>query len=58
MDNDNVDLQLVSAHKYCQKAEEQATRTWKNHFSDGPNSVDDGFPMYFWDQLYIINIEP
>ena len=57
MDNDDVDLQLVPAHIYWQKAEEQAIRTWKNHFLAGLSNVDDGFPMHFWDKLYINKIE-
>ena len=50
-ENYNVNFQLFPENLHQQNAPEQAIRTWKNILLIRLSSVDDRFPMHFWDWL-------
>ena len=47
----NVNFQLFPAHLHQQNASEPEIRSWKNILLIRLSSVDDRFPMHFWDWL-------
>jgi hypothetical protein len=51
MTNSNVDFQLAPPGIHQRNAAERAIRTFKNHSIAGLCSVDQHFPLHFWDRL-------
>ena len=53
VENENINLQLVTPHMHRNNPAERAIQTWKDHFLAGLASTHPDFPMREWDRLIL-----